>query len=63
MSFPDSAAVARAESLRLDLVESNHHQECPQHPWNDVLEESEECECEELRAGDAADAADARRKS
>lgn len=61
MSFPDSAAVARAEAPRLEPISSRHHEDCPQHPWNDVLDEREDCECKELRAADAADAADARR--
>ncbi len=63
MSFSDSPEIARAESSRLDPIESSHHGDCPQHPWNDVFESTEPCECEELRAGDAAEAADARRKS
>lgn len=60
MSFPDSDVVARIEAGRLDPQESEHHHECPQHPWNDVLDEAEPCECEELREGDRIAAAEAR---
>lgn len=62
MTFPDSAAVAVAQSFFLEPDETRHHEDCPQHPWNDVLDQAEPCECRELRAGDAAEAADARRK-
>jgi hypothetical protein len=33
-------------------VESDHHEDCPQHPWNAVFEDADPCECEELREED-----------
>ena len=60
MSFPDSSVIAVAESRRLDPVESDHHEDCPQHPWNDLFDLPAACECEELRAEDAAEQGDIR---
>ncbi len=41
-------------------ADSLHHSDCPQHPWNDVFDEQEPCECPELLAADRAEAAEAR---
>lgn len=62
MSFPDSIAVAHAAE-RLEFLDADeHHQDCPQHPWNNVCDDADPCECDWLRKADAAEAADARRK-
>jgi hypothetical protein len=61
MSFPDAGALSNAERTRLDPRESSHHEDCPQHPWNDVFDETDPCECAELRKADAAEAADQKR--
>ncbi|MDD5303333.1 MAG: hypothetical protein PHS14_09515 [Elusimicrobia bacterium] len=60
MTFPDSEVIAAAESVRLEPVESEHDVDCPQHPYNDVLDEREDCECTDIRAGLAAAAVEAR---
>ena len=38
-------------------LEWDHHEDCPRHPWNDVFDSPEPCECEELRAADATNLA------
>ncbi len=66
MSFSDSDAVARiADRLdRLEFLDADeHHQDCPQHPWNNVCDYADPCECHWLREADVADALDARRRS
>lgn len=45
---------------RLDPPEVDHHEDCPQHPWNDVLDDPEACECKKLREEDAAYVGDMR---
>lgn len=60
MSFPDSDVIARAESRLLDPIESDHHEDCPQHPWNYVFEDPDDCECDELREADRIAAGEAR---
>jgi hypothetical protein len=32
--------------------DADHHEDCPQHPWNAVFDEVEPCECEALREED-----------
>lgn len=33
-----------------------HHPDCPQHPWNNVLDKMEPCECRELLQAERDDA-------
>jgi hypothetical protein len=62
MSFADSEAVAGAERRRLEPSDDEHHPFCPQNPDSEVFEETRECECDELRLSDDAEAADQARK-
>lgn len=53
-----NSALRSAESRALEPLESPHHPDCPQHPWNSVFDDPDPCECRELREEDAAEAAD-----
>ena len=42
-------------------AEDLHHEDCPRHRWNNVLDEPDDCECVELIKADKAAAAEERR--